>query len=157
MIAIVTGETTPPPEASRIPGGDWVPHIRSLADDTLVVVLSDSHIGGDPGRDIFEAVDELTSLFAELADRAKPVELVLGGDFFDFLEIRHLPSGTDRAAVTIARPEYRDMFGALRRFAAASNHHVVYMPGNHDTDMWWDPEIRQTLRDEKLVDEFVLS
>jgi len=29
--------------------------IRKLRDDTLIVFLSDCHIGGDEGRDIFES------------------------------------------------------------------------------------------------------
>jgi hypothetical protein len=36
--------------------------IRTLQDDALIVFLSDTHIGGDEGHDIFEAPEELTAL-----------------------------------------------------------------------------------------------
>jgi Calcineurin-like phosphoesterase len=131
--------------------------MRQLADDTLVVFLSDSHIGGDPGRDIFESPDELASLLDELDAHPGPVELVLAGDFFDFLRIAAVPDGEDRASVTIARPEYGALFARLRRFAAGESRTVVYLPGNHDAEVWWNPEIRATLEREGLVDEFALS
>ena len=131
--------------------------VRRLPDETRIVFFSDSHIGGDAGRDIFESPAELTALFEELAALDGPTELVLAGDFFDFLEIGEEPTGGDRAAATVARPEYRAMFAALRRFAAGAGRRVVYLPGNHDAEVWWNPAIRETLRREGLVDEFALS
>jgi Calcineurin-like phosphoesterase len=131
--------------------------MKRLADDTLVVFLSDCHIGGDPGRDIFESPDELASLLDELDGHPGPVELVLAGDFFDFLRIAEVPGGDDRASVTIARPEYRGLFERLRRFAAGASRTVVYLPGNHDAEMWWNAGVRATLEREGLVHEFALS
>jgi UDP-2,3-diacylglucosamine pyrophosphatase LpxH len=131
--------------------------MRRLADDTLVVFVSDSHIGGDPGRDIFESPDELASLLDEIDAHPGPVELVLAGDFFDFLRIAEVAEGGNRASMTIARPEYRALFDGLRRFAAGGSRTVVYLPGNHDAEMWWNPEIRATLEREGLVHEFALS
>jgi UDP-2,3-diacylglucosamine pyrophosphatase LpxH len=131
--------------------------LRQLSDDTLVVVLSDSHIGGDADRDIFESPDDLMELFDALAAHPAPVELVLGGDFFDFLRIADVPEGENRASATIARAEYRDLFAALRRFAAAESRRVVYLPGNHDAEAWWNREIQAELRRQGLVHEFALS
>jgi hypothetical protein len=131
--------------------------MRRLADDTLVVFLSDCHIGGDPGRDIFESPDELAALLDELDGHPGPVELVLAGDFFDLLRITDVPDGEDRASLTIARPEYRGLFDRLRRFAARGSRTVVYLPGNHDAEVWWNPAIRATLEREGLVHEFALS
>jgi Calcineurin-like phosphoesterase len=131
--------------------------MRRLADDTLVVFLSDCHIGGDPGRDIFECPEELASLLDELDGHPGPVELVLAGDFFDFLRIAEVPDGEDRASVTIARPEYRGLFDRLRRFAAGASRTVVYLPGNHDAEVWWNDGIRATLDREGLVHRFALS
>lgn len=76
-----------------------------LCENTLVVFVSDSHIGGDPGCDGFESPGELEALFAELAVREGPVELILAGDFFDFLQIGEVPEGTNRASLTISHPE----------------------------------------------------
>ncbi len=137
--------------------GDAPSPARMLRSDALVVFLSDSHIGGDPGRDIFESPEELTSLLEELAAHDGPVELVLAGDFFDFLQVGEVPPGENRASVTISRPEYRDLFSALRLFANGDERRVVYLPGNHDAEVWWNGEIRNTLREEGLVDEFAFS
>src|SRR3712207_9097685 len=87
-----------------------------LSSDTLVVFVSDSHIGGDPGCDGFESPKELEALFEELTRYEGPVELILAGDFFDFLQIGEVPQGMDRASLTIARPEYDGLFAALERF-----------------------------------------
>jgi UDP-2,3-diacylglucosamine pyrophosphatase LpxH len=125
-----------------------------LSGDTMVVFVSDSHIGGDPGCDGFESPGELGALFDELAGREGPVELVLAGDFFDFLQIGEVPEGMDRASLTISRPEYRDLFAALRRFREIEGKRVFYLPGNHDAESFWNPQIQETLRDEGLVDEF---
>jgi UDP-2,3-diacylglucosamine pyrophosphatase LpxH len=128
-----------------------------LDGDTLVVFVSDSHIGGDPGCDGFESPEELSALLDELAGRDGPVELILAGDFFDFLQISPPREGVDRAALTMSRPEYEGLFAALGRFASGEQRRVVYLPGNHDAEMWWNPRIQETLRKRGLVDEFALS
>lgn len=139
--------------------GDGEPTLatRTLSDDTLLVFVSDTHIGGDPGQDYFESPEDLAALFEELAARDGPVELVLAGDFFDFLKIGAVAAGENRASATISRPEYRGMFSALRDLAGGADRRVVYLPGNHDAEVWWNAEIRETLREERLVDEFDLS
>lgn len=119
-----------------------------LRSGALVVFVSDSHIGGDPGCDGFESPVELEALFEELARyREGPVELLLAGDFFDFLQIREAPPGSNRAVLTLARPEYTGMFEALRRFNEGEERRVIYLPGNHDAEVWWNPEIQETLRE----------
>jgi UDP-2,3-diacylglucosamine pyrophosphatase LpxH len=128
-----------------------------LPDDTLLVFVSDSHIGGDPGCDGFESPEELASLFESLASWEGPVELVLAGDFFDFLQIGSVPDGENRASLTISRPEYCGMFDALRGFREKEGKRVVYLPGNHDAEVWWNPDIQRTLRGRGLVDEFAFS
>jgi UDP-2,3-diacylglucosamine pyrophosphatase LpxH len=125
-----------------------------LQAQTLIVFLSDSHIGGDRGCDAFESPEEGEALFEELRAREEPVELVLAGDFFDFLQISAAPEGTNRASLTISRPEYRPLFASLKRFKATEGKRVVYLPGNHDAEGWWNPEIQETLREEGLVNEF---
>jgi 3',5'-cyclic AMP phosphodiesterase CpdA len=109
------------------------------------------------GHDIFESPEELTALLGELSAHGGSVELVLAGDFFDFLEIGEVPNGENRASVTMSRPEYRKLFSALRDFAAGDSHKVIYLPGNHDAEVWWNPAVQKTLRKEGLVDEFALS
>ncbi|MDQ3737131.1 MAG: metallophosphoesterase [Actinomycetota bacterium] len=125
-----------------------------LSDNTLVAFVSDSHIGGDPGCDGFESPGELEALFEELAGHGGPVELILAGDFFDFLQIGRVPEGTNRASLTMSRPEYESMFAALRRFRGTEGKRVIYLPGNHDAESFWNPEIQETLRERGMVDEF---
>ena len=125
-----------------------------LSGDTLVVFVSDSHIGGDPGCDGFESPEELETLFVELAGREGPVELILAGDFFDFLQIGEVPDGENRASLTIGRTEYRDLFAALKSFREAAGKRVIYLPGNHDAESFWNAEIQETLGERGLVDEF---
>jgi UDP-2,3-diacylglucosamine pyrophosphatase LpxH len=125
-----------------------------LSGDALVVFVSDSHIGGDRGCDGFESPDELEALFVELAGRDGPVELILAGDFFDFLQIGEVGDGQNRASMTIDRAEYRDLFAALRRFREAEEKRVIYLPGNHDAESFWNMEIQETLDEQGLVDEF---
>jgi UDP-2,3-diacylglucosamine pyrophosphatase LpxH len=125
-----------------------------LPDNALVVFVSDSHIGGDPGCDGFESPKELEALFLELVGREGPVELILAGDFFDFLQIGEVADGENRASLTIEHPEYRDLFAALKRFREAAGKRVIYLPGNHDAESFWNKEIQVTLRERGLVDEF---
>src|SRR5918994_410479 len=122
-----------------------------LSGDSLVVFISDSHIGGDRGCDGFESPKELEALFVELAGREGPVELILAGDFF---QIGEVADGENRASVTIERPEYRGLFAALKRFREAADKRVIYLPGNHDAESFWNKEIQETLREQGLVDEF---
>ncbi len=131
--------------------------MRELSANVLIVFVSDTHIGGDPGCDGFESPEELRALFEELAEHEGPVELVLAGDFFDFLQIGEVPAGENRASLTIGRPEYGEMFAALARFREGEGKRVIYMPGNHDAEMWWNPGIQATLRERGLVDEFAYS
>ncbi len=125
-----------------------------MPENALVVFVSDSHIGGDPGCDGFESPRELEDLFDELGREERPVELILAGDFFDFLQIGAVPEGSNRASMTVSRPEYERLFAALKRLGDADGKRVIYLPGNHDAEAFWNPEIQETLRERGLVDEF---
>jgi UDP-2,3-diacylglucosamine pyrophosphatase LpxH len=130
---------------------------EDLTDDTLVVFVSDTHMGGDPGADLFEAHDELSILFVDLGRHDGPVELVLAGDIFDLLRVGEVATGTNRVAVILADPRYADLIAAWRTFAATDGHRVTYLAGNHDVEMWWNPGVRESLQREGLVHEFALS
>jgi UDP-2,3-diacylglucosamine pyrophosphatase LpxH len=131
--------------------------LRRIADDTMLVFLSDTHIGGDPGVNIFESPQELATLFEEMSQREGPVEMVLAGDAFDFLRISDPGAEENRASEIVRRPEYQSLFDAWRRFAGREDCNVVYLPGNHDAEAWWNAEVQKTLRAEGLVSEFALS
>src|SRR3712207_1257875 len=112
-----------------------------LSNDTLVVFVSDSHIGGDPCCSGVASPGELEALIEEVGGHEGPVELILAGDFFDFLQIGRVPEGMDRASVTIGRPEYAELFAALERFRAGDGRRVIYLPGNHDAESFWNPQV----------------
>ncbi|HZA81966.1 MAG TPA: metallophosphoesterase [Actinomycetes bacterium] len=128
-----------------------------LADDTLLVLLSDVHIGGAAGSEIFESAAELTGLLEDLRRHPGPVELVLVGDFLDLLRMGDVGHGEELVAATIARSEYGRLFPTLRAFAQAPGHRVVYLVGNHDAELWWNPGARRALAEAGLVDVFGLS
>ena len=79
--------------------------IRTLRDDTLVVLPLGHPHRRRSGLDIFESPQELAARFGELSAYAGSVELVLASDFFDFLQIGEAPDGENRASTTISRPE----------------------------------------------------
>jgi hypothetical protein len=121
-----------------------------LPDETLLVFVSDTHIGGSSGSDIFDSAAELTMLLEDLHHHEGPVELVLAGDFFDLLRMADV-GGADPLAATLARPEFRELFATLRAFAGADGRRVVYPVGNHDAELWWNSRIRGTLQEALLV------
>jgi UDP-2,3-diacylglucosamine pyrophosphatase LpxH len=84
------------------------------------------------------------------------VELVLAGDILDLLRMEETGGG-DPVAATLARPDLRELFAALRAFAGTEGHRVVYLVGNHDAELWWNPRIRETLQEAGLVDVVGLS
>ena len=139
------------PRANKTPYNSYMLELQA---QTLLVFFSDSHIGGDHGCDAFESPEEVEALFEELRAREEPVELILAGDFFDFLQISDVPEGTNRASLTMSRPEYQPLFSALKRFKATEGKRVIYLLGNHNAEGWWNPEIQETLREQGLVDEF---
>jgi hypothetical protein len=130
---------------------------NQLPDDALLVFVSDTHIGGAAGSHIFMSAAELTLLLEDLNRHNGPVELVLAGDFLDMLRMEDADSNGDRVATTITRPEYQKLFGTLRAFAEVPGHRVVYVVGNHDVEVWWNPRIQRSLREAGLVDVFGLS
>jgi Calcineurin-like phosphoesterase len=130
---------------------------NQLPDDALLVFVSDTHIGGAAGSHIFMSAAELTLLLEDLNRHNGPVELVLAGDFLDMLRMEDADSNGDRVAATITRPEYQKLFGTLRAFAEVPGHRVVYVVGNHDVEVWWNPRIQRSLREAGLVDVFGLS
>jgi hypothetical protein len=82
---------------------------------------------------------------------------VLAGDAFDFLRMSDPAAEDNRASVIVRRPEYQSLFEAWRRFAGKEDCKVIYLPGNHDAEAWWNLDVQATLKAEALVSEFALS
>jgi UDP-2,3-diacylglucosamine pyrophosphatase LpxH len=127
-----------------------------LPDETLLVFLSDTHIGGSSGSDIFDSGAELIMLLEDLHHHEGPVELILAGDFLDLLRMEETDSG-DPVAATLARTEYQELFATMRAFAGVEGRRVVYLVGNHDAAVWSSPRVRRTLLEAGLVDVVGLS
>ncbi|MBO0702116.1 MAG: metallophosphoesterase, partial [Candidatus Dormibacteraeota bacterium] len=119
--------------------------------------LSDLHMGGEAGSEIFRSAAELTDLVQDLNQHPGPVELVLAGDLLDLLRMGGAGHGEERVTATITRPDYQDLFAALRSFKQSPGHRVVYLAGNHDAEVWSNSRIQRTLIEAGLVDDFGLS
>ena len=120
-------------------------------------VISDLHIGANDDFDIFKSVTKLT-LFAGFIERIRqhdsPVELIINGDFVDFLQ---LPPWND-----LSRPAAQDkirrivkgsadVFRIIGSVLADGRHRIRVLLGNHDAEMAY-PEVWAVLRDAMAPD-----
>ncbi len=141
-----------------------------------MLVLSDVHLGSDIGDGSLTRAptrsqrvdDDLAALldhYREARIDDEPWDLVINGDFIDFVGIALDPSravlsteptaeerahglGTaeDHACVKLARTAERHpgVFASLAAFVGAG-HHLVIVPGNHDREFHWD-KVKSDLR-----------
>jgi UDP-2,3-diacylglucosamine pyrophosphatase LpxH len=122
----------------------------------IKIVVNDFHIGKGPilkdgtvniledfryGKRFAEFLEYYRS--GEYADA--DVELIINGDFLNLLQIDymgiHTYLVTEKMVVHAVRSiiaGHPDVFDALREFAAAPNHEIAYIIGNHDIGMLFD-------------------
>src|SRR5690348_11637279 len=103
-----------------------------------VVVVSDLHLGGDAPR-MMSRPDRLASFVASLPARregSESLELVIAGDFIDFLAIKPQAAWTadpgtavEKLASVTEREPFKVVFDALRGFVAA-DHELTVLVGN---------------------------
>jgi len=113
-----------------------------------VHVVSDLHLGGGQGAQIFDQGKELAGLILHLANQpasaGEPLALVLNGDVVDFLagddaldfDPDHAVTKLDRI---IADPSFNPVFRALSAFLGKANHRLVIAIGNHDVELGLPP------------------
>lgn len=119
------------------------------------VVVSDFHLGkgaylNDGSVNILEDFygdrewDEFLRHYTEGEFRDSEVELVLNGDIFDLMKVdyRGYYSPIITEAISVEKLQsvldgHPIFVEALRRFAAAPNHFITYIVGNHDVEMIW--------------------
>jgi UDP-2,3-diacylglucosamine pyrophosphatase LpxH len=117
------------------------------------LVVSDLHLGTgvqsgrlNPHEDFFEdeRFAELLEHYTELAGEQTQIELILNGDIFDLLKVKVNGIWPTEITEEIATEKLRLCLEghprfvlALRRFLSEGAHRVVYLPGNHDLDMWF--------------------
>lgn len=108
----------------------------------ILHVVSDLHLGGEPGRQIFDQGELLGETIAMLAAEApaERVALVLNGDIVDFLAA----SGAvylDRFGAPvklqkiISDPAFAPVWKALARFIRVERRTLVLALGNHDVEL----------------------
>lgn len=126
--------------------------------DPLVCVISDLHLGGDPGQADFFAADELIRLLDQLDAHDGPIDLVIAGDCFEMLQI-HATVGPDgsRLQPVVSSGDTAPIFERLRRLAARPDRRVIYLVGNHDNQVWWDEREQRVLLGGGYVTEIALS
>jgi hypothetical protein len=133
--------------------------------DPRTVVISDIHVGAGVVDDCdAELEGELIAFIRALASHDGLVELVINGDFLDFVQAPPLtgselealaPDGTrlcftegqSAAKLSAIRDAHRPLFGALGDFlGSGSTRSLVILPGNHDADFFW-PAVRTLFSD----------
>ncbi|MGF6789735.1 metallophosphoesterase family protein [Paraburkholderia tuberum] len=121
-----------------------------------VYVISDLHLGGTPGFQIFGSASELAWLINDLArrDPEKEIALVINGDFIDFLAE---PNATyfdpDGAVAKLERialqdPTFRPVFDAFPVFLQQARRRLIVNLGNHDLELalpWVRERLKQIL------------
>jgi UDP-2,3-diacylglucosamine pyrophosphatase LpxH len=129
-------------------------NIPTTGEFAEIHVISDLHLGGRPGFQIFGSTSELVWLLDDLRQRspAKKIGLVINGDFVDFLaQAPTLPFDPEGAADKLAQiagdTSFLPVFDALRRFASTDSRHLIVNLGNHDL------ELALPWVGEKLLDE----
>ena len=123
-----------------------------LTFDTLQVV-SDLHLGGRPGFQIFAAANALAWLAHQVA--AQPggglAALVVNGDFIDFLAEEPALAFDASGAITkinrvMADPAFAPVFEAFKALLATPNRLLVINLGNHDLELALPPVRRHLQR-----------
>ena len=116
------------------------------------IVVSDLHLGAGDRADDFASDEEFAEFITQYVAATPPVELILNGDTFEFLQVR-LPGVSDYDfsvsaavqrlnAILAAHPV---AIGALRSFVATTDCLLTVMIGNHDFELHY-AAAKQALR-----------
>jgi UDP-2,3-diacylglucosamine pyrophosphatase LpxH len=104
-------------------------------------VISDLHLGGVKGFQIFGSANELAALINWVRDRpATKVALLINGDTVDFLAEPGAqyfdPRGANEKLDRIAQDDsFKPVFTALSQLAAKPNRSLIFTLGNHDIEL----------------------
>jgi UDP-2,3-diacylglucosamine pyrophosphatase LpxH len=133
VLLLPTGDTTPPIRTDQV-----APRIRRL-------ILSDLHLGSGDRLDDFEADDALVTFIHSYALREEPVELILAGDTFEFLQVRLPILGDYEWSGAAAEQRLRAILAAhaaviaaLRDFVAQPGNQLTLLIGNHDFELHYE-------------------
>lgn len=129
-----------------------------------VIVISDLHMGSGPLEDFDPEVEKgLAEFCDQIATEGRPTELVINGDFLDFVQAEpwqspDFESTTADGSVQLCFTQQQSLqklerilhahptaFDALARLTGSKAiSSLTIMPGNHDADIFW-PKVREEL------------
>ena len=139
---------------------------KSKKTKKLVLVISDLHLGA--GDEVDGRINPLEDFYSdkELVDffhyysggeyQSKEVELIINGDFLDFLAVPFVPQfdgdyWSEKAALQkleVILDAHPEVMNALGEFLSAKNKKVVYIIGNHDAEFLFESVKK------KFIDQF---
>ena len=115
------------------------------------IIISDLHVGMKDKFDIFASDDKpqlFESFIQHLRDLQKPIELIINGDFVDFLQLQpwnDLRRGSALTKVGSIVEKSAYFFDELGKLLQDSQNQVVMLPGNHDVELAY-PEVGKVVR-----------
>jgi len=106
-------------------------------------VISDLHMGGEPGFQILREAARLAGFIQRLAGEApaQRIALVLNGDIIDTLAETRVKGyvamldAVDVVDAIIERKPFKQVWDALAEFVQTDNRHLVIVIGNHDVEL----------------------
>ena len=116
------------------------------------VIISDLHVGQNDEFDIFAGPNKaklFTNFIQHLRDKKKPIELIINGDFVDFLQLQPWNDLSRSAALIKIRQITKEsayFFDELGNFLKDEENELVVLPGNHDVELAF-PEVGKVLRE----------
>lgn len=128
--------------------------------DRWLAIISDLHISEGQLDDFDDELEaQLTAFLEWLGSRPEPAELVINGDFLDFVQAspwsgRSLEGQTAEGyplcfteqqsceKLVNIKAAHPQTFAALGNFLSREQNRLVILPGNHDPDFFW-PLIRE--------------
>ena len=119
------------------------------------IIISDLHVGLKDEFDIFASADKpqlFASFIQHLRGLQRPVELIINGDFVDFLQLRpwnDLSRGAALKKIESIVRESSYFFDELGNLLQDPQHQLVILPGNHDVELAY-PQVGQVLRNSIL-------
>jgi UDP-2,3-diacylglucosamine pyrophosphatase LpxH len=142
-----------------------IPKCTMTTSPPAVIVLSDLHLGAGPLDDFDEVIEEhFCTFLRDLSSSGQPTELVINGDFIDFVQAppsdgKELEAETKRGIplcftevqsnekLSAVLNEHKKVFTALQDFVSSNpRNKLTIIPGNHDPDLFW-PSIQDRMRD----------
>jgi UDP-2,3-diacylglucosamine pyrophosphatase LpxH len=126
-------------------------HLMGVEMDYTRIIISDLHVGQNDEFDIFAGPGK-SELFAAFIDHVRghdtPIELIINGDFVDFLQLRpwnDLSRATALTKINSIVTGSSRFFDDLGKVLKKPENKIVILPGNHDVELAY-PEVGKVLR-----------